>query len=128
MVSQNNAMDGSLVEVASRAAERASTRTLVMSALVGLTILLTAALWTLFGRGGQWPLPLAAGAVVGLAFGIGGLAHQSLRDELSHPSPDHGRVASLRLVQRACALSAATGAIVGAGRVMMGFYGSSFWN
>ena|ERR1700722_7875401 len=128
MVSQNNAMDGSLVEVVSRAAERASTRTLVMCSLVGLTILLAAALWTLFGRPGQWPLPLAACAVVGLAFGIGGLAHQSLRDEMSRPAPVHRRVATLRLVQRACVLCGAAGAIVGAGRVLMGFYGSSFWN
>src|SRR5580698_1626103 len=128
MVSQNNAMDGSLVEVVSRAAERASTRTLVTCALVGLTVLLAAALWTLFGRPGQWPLPLGACAVVGLAFGVGGLAHQSLRDELTQPLPDHRRVAALRLVQRVCVLCAAAGAIVGAGRLVLGLDGHSSWH
>jgi hypothetical protein len=119
---------GSLADVVGRAADRASTGALVTCALAGLLVLMAVLVWALFGRRGQWQLPLAATAVAGLSFGLGGLAHQRLRDEQTQPLPDRARVTTLRLVQRACILSGAAGAIVGAGRVLMGLYGSSFWN
>jgi hypothetical protein len=56
------------------------------------------------------------------------LAHQRLRDERTQPLLDHGRLTALRLVERAAIICGAAGAIVGAGRVLMGLYGSSFLN
>ena len=124
----HTAETGSLADVVGRAAERASTRALVTCTLAGLLVLLVVTVWMLFGHRGQWQLPLAATAVAGLSFGLGGLAHQLLRDEQAQPLPDPARLTTLRLVQRACVLSGAAGAIVGAGRVLMGLYGRSNWH
>jgi hypothetical protein len=121
-------MAESLAEVVVRVAEHASTRTLVTCALAGLVALVSVLFLALFGRGGQWLLPVAATSVAAVAFGLGGLAHQALRDERTQPLPDHARLSALRLVERAAILCGAAGAVVGAGRVLMGLYGSSFWN
>jgi hypothetical protein len=128
MGNHSGAVTGSLPDVVGRAAERASARTLVICALAGLVALLVVVLWVLVGRRGQWQLPLGAGALAGLAFGLGGLAHQGVAHEQSRPTPDRRHLTALRVVERACILSGAAGAIVVAGRALMALYGSSFWN
>jgi hypothetical protein len=119
---------GSLADVVQRAATRASTRTLVLCTLSGLLALMLVFLWALFGHRDRWVLPFAAGALSALAFGLGGLAHQRLLDEEHRGAPDFSRLTTLRLVQRASVVIGAAGAVIFVGRILMGLYGSNFWN
>jgi hypothetical protein len=119
---------GSLADVVQRAATRASTRTLVLSALSGLLALILVFLWALIGHRERWVLPFAAGALSAVAFGLGGLAHQRLLDEEHRGAPDFSRLTTLRLVQRASVLIGAAGAVIFVGRILMELYGSNFWN
>jgi hypothetical protein len=102
--------------------------TLVLCALSGLVALLTVLLLSLFGRQGGWQLPCGAAAVAALAFGLGGLAHQRLRDEQAQPSLDRSRLAALRVLQVGAVLVGATAAVVLVGRGLAALFGSSFWN
>jgi cytochrome c-type biogenesis protein CcmH/NrfG len=119
---------GSLADVLERAADRASIPTLVLCAVSGLVALLAVLLLGLLGRQGAWQLPGGAAAVAALAFGLGGLAHQRLRDEQAQPVLDRPRLTALRVLQAGSVLAGAAGAIVLVGRVLAAFYGSSFWN
>lgn len=119
---------GSLADVVQRAATRASTRTLVLSTLSGLLVLILVFLWALFGHRDQWVLPFAAGALSALAFGLGGLAHQRLVDEEHRGAPDFSRLTTLRLVQRASVLIGAVGVIILVGRLFIAVSGKYAWH
>jgi hypothetical protein len=117
-----------LADVLERAADGASTPTLVVCTLCGLAALLAVLLFGLFGGHGAWLLPFGAAAVTSLAFGLGGLAHQQLHDEQAAPVPDRPRLTALRALQVVSVVAGATGAVVLVGRVLMALYGKSNWH